>query len=358
MNILKISFQNMAKKYLLYLTLIIFPLIGAQCIQIKKGPTGLDGGVFRSVNSGQEWQQKVVIPTAAGLRNFASANVIFLTQDPSDRFAIYAGTAESGMLYTYDGGESWRQPKEIASGKVNAVVVDPKNKCNIYAAAQNRVLKSSDCNRTFVEIYRSTAEITTIAVDHYNSSILYIGTSDGIILKSLDTGASWSALRNFGGRIIDIVVNPKDSRMLYAAVFRKGVWKTIDGGGSWNDVSESIKKIRSGTEIKRLVISNSDPNILILASKYNLLRSKDGGANWEELTLPDKPGTIEVYALAIDSKDANNLYYSSAKSFYRSRNAGASWSTSKLPTARAASFLLIDALEPSVIYMGAMKLEK
>lgn len=349
----------MRQKHFVFLALLALPLLGQQCIRFGGGSSGTDGGVYKSVNNGGEWKQKSAIPTVTGSpRTFGSANIVMLAQDPADRLALYAGTRESGMLYTYDGGETWRQPKDLVQGAVNAVAVDPKDKCTVYVATANRVLKTTDCSRSYAESYRDATAISAFAADYFNTGHLYLGTEKGAVLKSADGGRTWGLLQDLKGKIIDIVINPKDSRIVYVAVSRRGVWKSTDAGRSWQDLTGGFKKLAGSTDIKRLVVSGANAEIVVMASKYGLIRSKDGGASWEPLTLLTKPGSIEIDSLALDPKSANRLYYGTTSTFYKSEDGGATWSTKKLPTSRAATALLVDAGDSNVIYLGALKIAK
>ncbi len=68
------------------------------------GTASNDGGFYRSA-SGDNWQQKTLIPTTTGKpRTFAGLNVLSMAMDPSDPKAIYLGTLENGLFYTYDSG--------------------------------------------------------------------------------------------------------------------------------------------------------------------------------------------------------------------------------------------------------------
>lgn len=350
----------MRHKYFLFLALFALPLLGQQCIRLSgTGTGGTDGGVYKTINGGIDWKQKSAIPTVSGSpRTFGSANVLTFAQDPQDHLALYAGTRENGMLYTYDGGETWRQPKELSQGVTEAVAVDPKDKCTVYATLGNRVLKSTDCNRSYTESYRDASAITALVADRYNSGFLYLGTEKGAVLKSVDGGRTWGLLRDFKGRIVDIAINPKDTRVLYVAALRRGVWKSVDGGRSFEDLTEGFKKLSGTLDMSHLAISLSSPETLVLASRYGLVRTKNSGASWEPLTLLTKTGSVDIHSLALDPKNPNRLYYAVASTLYKSEDGGATWSTRKLPTGRAAAALFADESDPAVLYMGALRIAK
>lgn len=344
------------KKYFIFLILIVLPFFGAGCLQFNSSQSANNGGFFKSVNAGNDWLQKSNLLSVGAPRSFASADVISIVQDPSDRLALYAGTAQNGLLYSYDAGESWQQARYIATGRVSAVAVDPQEKCRIYAGASSRILKSDDCNRSFSEIFRGESEITSLIINPSASNIIYAGTATGFLLKSVDAGKTWTPLKNFNGRIVDVVLDPKENNTLYAAVLRRGVWKSENAGQDWLDLSKGFKSLSGALEMKKLVISRVSSQTLILASKYGLIRTSDGGDVWEPIKLLTPAGKFDIYSLAIDPKNNDKIYYSTASLFYKTQNGGATWETKKPPSSRAATALLVDAADSNVILVGVTKL--
>ena len=350
----------MSRALKFFSVLSLLALTGAQCISFGKGGAqGAGGGIFKSVDRGQNWQQSVAIPTPAGVANFGGASVTILAVDPQDNLAIYVGTRESGMFYSYDGGESWRQPKAIKSGFVASVSVDPKNKCIIYVATGNRILKSVDCNRTFDPVYNEPAEtfVTAIAVSSFNSSLIFAGNAKGALVKSTDGGNSWANQGNLKGKIIDIVLDSRNSSVMYAAVSGKGVWKSDNGGQTFVSLLEAMKKIKDAHDARRLVADKSTVNALVLATRNKIIRTTDGGATWTALPIIS-PETIEILAVAVNPKNSKEIYYGTATTFYRSIDGGQKWSTEKLPTKRQASALLVDPEAPDTIYLGVLEVKK
>lgn len=354
------------KRVLLKLILLVAALTftGAQCISFSGGgtPAGSQGGIFKSVNKGEKWQQKAVVPTAAGVGNFGGANTTTFAVDPQDHLAIYAGTRENGMLYSFDGAESWRkvEDKDLATGFVAAIAVDPRDKCTIYAAAGNRILKSTDCNRTFEPIYNEGAPMTymsALTAHPVSSLILFAGTSKGAIMKSTDGGNTWSIQANLRGRIIDLIVDVHALSTVYASIEGRGVWKSTDEGRSFKDMSEGMKQIKDAKDVRRLVLDRATPGALVLASKNKVSRSTDGAATWTALPILS-PETVEIFSLAVNPKSSRELYYGTATTFYRSADGGANWSADKLPSNRQSSTLLVDPENPSIIYLGVLEIKK
>ena len=63
-----------------------------------------DGGVYKSVNQGETFEQKTYISEKASISN---ANILSMEIDPSDSQILYVGTSNSGLYRSTDGGEKW-----------------------------------------------------------------------------------------------------------------------------------------------------------------------------------------------------------------------------------------------------------
>lgn len=350
----------MKKKYLTIFILSGLILTGAGCIQFGGKGGAADGGVFKSSDKAESWQQKVAL-AAVKPSSIANVNVATMVFDPQDPKTIYLGTAENGLFYTTDGADSWFQVGAFSSGLINVVAPDAKDKCNVYVAVGNKIFKTTDCLRTWQNIYvdsRPDQIVTSVAVDFYNSSIIYAGLSGGEFLKSNDAGTSWTALKRFENRIAKILLAPEDSRIIYVATQDQGIWKSTDSGINWSSLNEGLNQFGGAFEFKNLVVDVSQKDSLILASKYGLLKTRDGGKTWQAINLLTPPGSVEIYSLAVNPQNGNEIYYGTSSTFYKSVNGGEKWITRKMPTTRAAAYLLVDFKNPNIIYLGTKKIKK
>ncbi len=341
------------KKKLVILFLLVFILGG--CTLSFGSSKKPNAGVFKSFDKGGDWQMMRSLVLPGGRGDIVTVNVLELKFDPQDNNAIYMISEENGLFYTYDGGENWVQPSQINSGRVNDLAVDPNDKCTIYIGFSNRVLKSTDCNRSWQEIYIDTRpqSITAVAVDSDNSSFVYFGNAAGEIIKSVNGGASWSTIKRFGGAVSKIVADPKRGGVFYAATAKNGYYKTTDGGASWVSLEEGLKKFSGYNEFYDLIINTDNTDNLWLVCRYGILKSLDGGASWEALNLITPPLSTRVLAFAVSPVNPQELYYATQSTFYKSTNGGGDWVTKRLPTAAAAGYLLVDPINPSIIYLGA-----
>jgi photosystem II stability/assembly factor-like uncharacterized protein len=336
----------------------------------KIGPS--NGGVFVSSDGGDTWRHMPYIPTiTAQPGSINNVEINKMIADPSDSGAIYLATLEDGLYYTYNVGRGWNKADSLPGDvKINDLVVDANDKCTIFAAIDNSLYKSIDCKRNFSETYydnNSEVSVLSVAIDHYNSDVVYIGTSRGDVLRSLDGGESWRTIQRLDSKILKILVNPRDSRSVFVATDKNGVFRFNSSGGAtvkeleeyrnkfddinWIDYRDELEQFKLGGNFRSLVYSKSDDSLL-LATGESILRSFDDGRSWDKLDLLTPEDDSSINALTVNEKDGREIFYVTDTSFYRTRNGGDTWSVKSLSTIRPASAVLADFNNPDIIYIG------
>jgi photosystem II stability/assembly factor-like uncharacterized protein len=342
--------------------LLAVVLFGQGCFGGSSSSTAPDGGIYRTKTLGQEWKQLKVLSLGAQTKSLAELGTVTLAIDPQDPLAVYVGTVENGLLFSLDGGESFQLAKGLSTGRVNAVAIDPKDKCAVYAAKANQIHKTTNCSRDWNQVYfdsRTDISFTAIAVDHYNPMILFGGTSDGDLFRSEDAGSSWRRVHRVDGvRIQSLVIDPRDSRTLFAATDGQGLLKTTDGGQTWTKILDPFKEWDYARRPKAVVIDPTTAGVVYTISKYGVIRSDDGGATWRPLTLPTPAGAVEIKAMAIHPKNSKVIVYATDTSIVFSADAGATWTPKKLPTKRGVSSLLFDRAETPGLFLGVAPVKK
>ena len=334
-------------------------LLGQGCLSSSSSTAaGPDGGVFRSTDL-MEWKQLKTFNSGDKIGSIADVGTVSVATDPSDTSAIYLGTMVNGLLYTLDGGVTWQGVKQLNlnTGRVLSVAVDPKDKCTVYATRANQVLKTQTCLRDWAQVYfdpRTDKAFTAIAVDHYNSQVVYAATSDGDILRSEDGGTSWrSVYRVDGVQINGLVIDPKDSRVILAATAGSGIAKSSDGGSSWTLIYKPLQEFDGARRVTKVYADPNETGRFYAISKYGIVRSDDSGETWTALQLPTPPGSIEIKAMAIHPTDSNKLVYATATSIVSSEDGGQTWTPKKLPTKRGVSFLTYTNDAQPALLLGA-----
>lgn len=336
-------------------------LTGAGCFGIGASKSAInektDGGVFKTTDAGVHWSQVVALPTSQGVASISGTNILAMKMDPEDNQVLYLGMRESGMAYSYDAGASWQRPKSdaVRDGMIGDVAVDPKHVCTLYAIQGQRLEKSTDCLRSFnAQTYvesRPDVGLARIAVDWYNDSVLWLGLTNGDLLKSDDAGNTWRKLTQAGASIQEILVNKKDSRIVLVATAGAGFYKTTDAGATWTHSADELNNFPNSTRVFSLS-EMKDSAVVLAATAYGLLRSKDFGSTWEGLTLITAPGQVLIETVGVDPNNADHIYYAAGQTFYSSADAGVTWKTSNLLTTRLPKTLLVDPVNPAIVYIG------
>jgi len=349
--------KNLFFRFCLPLCAIV--LVGQGCFG-GDAVAGPDGGVWKTSDRAETWEQKRALVTGPRVTaDAALLSVLDMEFDPQDRNAIYLGTAEQGIVMSLDGGDSWKRVASLGQQVVRAVSIDPKDKCTVYAASQNKIFKTDNCTRDWKQIFfdpRTDKTITDVTVDWFNSLIVYAGTSEGDILKSQDGGATWRVVRRVDGTpISSIVISPHDSRLVYVGTMGNGVWKTLDAGNSWIEIRKQFgDDLRDARRVTQLVLDPKNANRLyIVAQKVGIIRSDDQGENWTALNLPAPAGSFTINALALDPRNPNTMVFTGPTTFTLSGDGGGTWTARKLPTTSAGAKLLIDP-QDGTIYLGTV----
>lgn len=357
----------MRKKFaLLCLVLGAMVLAGAGCGNpfdiTGKGNVGkVEGGIYKSVDKGENWKSTSQFWTLGAAKAFNQASIVNLALDPQDHNAVYAASAEGGIFYSYSAGNGWFQPPQILAGNVRSVAVDPRNKCTIYAVIGNTVVRSDDCSREFNAIYQETRPqvyVTTIVVDPAFSNVLYLGNSAGDVNRSIDRGRSWSAVKRFENAIGKIIVNPLSPNILYVSTAERGLYRSPNAGLEWQDLNTDLKQYGGAFVFHDLALMDARSETLLLASQYGLIKSGDAGASWKALDLLTPPNGADIKVLAVSPVNPNEIFYATQSTFYKSSDGGKQWVTKKLPSSREPASLIIDPKDPKVFYLGFAPLKK
>ncbi len=341
---------------LLAAPLALLVLLGQGCGGGAKKATGPDGGVFKTSDGGDTWRQLQIINVGAKRASIADMGIVTLVVDPQDPKAVYAGTVENGVIYSLDGGDSWQPANGLSTGRVNALAIDPKNKCIVYATLSNQIVKTTTCARDWTRVFFDPRSITftALTVDWFNPQVVYAGTSDGDVLRSDNGGESWRSVRRIESvRINQIVVDPRDSRVVYAATNGSGILKTSDGGQNWALIRNELQEFENARRVNLIALDPNTPNRVYTISKYGIVMSDDGGATWKALQLPTPPGSVDMKAMAVHPKDPKRLVYATDKAVIWSIDGGQTWTTKKLPTSRGAAYMSYDGADQPSLYLGA-----
>jgi photosystem II stability/assembly factor-like uncharacterized protein len=171
-----------------------------------------------------------------------------------------------------------------------------------------------------------------------NSQILFAGSANGGLWKSSDAGASWTNMNadhlpSLG--VADIAIDPQNTNNIFLATgdgygypsgngpfwggtYSAGILKSADGGLNWNTTgfnrAQSSKCI-----VQRLLISPSNPQVLLAAASDGLWRTTDGGGLWTKVM------SQHFFDMEFNTSTDTIIYASALHSVYKSTDRGLSW---------------------------------
>ncbi|TLP79172.1 WD40/YVTN/BNR-like repeat-containing protein [Maribacter sp. ACAM166] len=239
--------------------------------------TGSDGlrsnvisgkGVYKSIDAGKTWSH-------IGLEKIGQIGAVEI--DPTNSNIVWVaaiGNAfkpneERGIYKTIDGGITWEKVLFV-SNKTGFADLEllPGNPNVVYAAAWK-------------------AQRTPWTIDSGGEN------KEGGIYKSVNGGKDWIKLedglpKGLIGKI-DLAVSATDSSILYAVIEAPGkeggVYKSVDQGKSFTQTSSKKGLVNRPFYYTNIEVDPTNPDI-VFSNANPLLKSKDGGKNWELMSVP------------------------------------------------------------------------
>lgn len=183
------------------------------------------------------------------------------------------------------------------------------------------------------------AEVHVFALDPWNPSGIFCGTSRGNFYGSRDGGTSWEPLRTgpaFPGYVATgLVADQKVPGRLYATLagqYGGGLAVVSDDrGAGW----KVLARFRDTVATRALAVVPGEPALLAIGGDDGVRLSHDGGATWAR-SGGDTPGLVQVESLAFDPSDPRVLYAGTWRQAFRTKDGGATW-------ARIAEGMVLDA---------------
>lgn len=332
-------------------------------------------GIYRSDSAGEVFQKVQGIP-------FAARRTRILKQDPNNPNVVYAGTTQ-GLWKTTDAGKSWRQVTN-SSIVVNDLFVDPRNSSRLLLATdRGGVMASDNGGLTLVSSnYGYTHRyVTSILVDVKDPSALFVGIANdrewGGVFSFRDGGSWEQRSAGLGGRDVFALAQaangtlfagtnrgifilrphagmwqPMGNRTLeksaaapprtrnnnfadppsathslmnakindlnvtsdrWLAATSEGLFSSVDNGKTWN----------GGPVLGRtdFVAVRRAANLLVVASRAEVLISLDDGTNWQVARFISELKGIRGLAIA----PGGDIIVASREGAFRSPDSGATW---------------------------------
>lgn len=342
------------------------PHRGGRCVAVAGHPKDTDtfyfgacaGGVWRSSNAGETWQN-----ISDG--HFGSASIGSISVSQSNPDVMYVGTGEGcvradstwgdGIYRSRDAGENWTRIGLLESGHIPSVAIDPSDPLRIYAAAlghvfhpgaQRGVYRSVNGGDDWQQVLGREAGLgaADVVIDPFDSGRLFASlwnlqrkpwsvSSGGTgcdLYTSPDGGESWSSMDGHAGwpfglkGRIGISCSAARPGLVWAMVECEttGLYRSLDNGDSWELVNKN-SSITSRPWYYMHVVADPLLSDRVYIMNVFLQRSDDGGRSFSPVSMPHN----DHHALWINPDCPERMISGNDGGACVSLNSGKSWSS-------------------------------
>jgi photosystem II stability/assembly factor-like uncharacterized protein len=329
-------------------------------------PSGVQSvGIFKSTDGGATWAA-INEGLSDPFIGVTPLDVAALAIDPSHPGTIVAGTIDSEIFRSTDGGLSW-QPETFGGFNVSLQVLglqfDPSNSATVYTASSEGLLKSGDNGVSWV-VYGTTVPLFALAIDPSSPQTLYAGNAAGLgMLKSTDGGAHWlfantglPVLQDAAGKysplVVALSVDPGNTSTVYAGTYGSGLFESANRAGSWAASSSGIRN----TYVSALALApeNGQSSTLYAGTLGGgVFQSSDGAQSWTAANAGLDASIVG--ALVLDPAAPDTLYAGTSDGVAKSGDGGQSWQAinAGFPVS-AVSALVLAPGSPGTLFAGTL----
>jgi photosystem II stability/assembly factor-like uncharacterized protein len=255
---------------------------------------------------------------------------------------LFSAKSKAKSLKSKASTITWNQrgPANVG-GRTRGLIIDPEDASHntwFAGAATGGIWKTTDGGQSWTCLTDAlpNLSVNTLAMAKSNPQIIYAGTGESFpggtflqgsgVFKSSDKGSTWTQLTATADNedfvyVNRLVVSPTDPNIVVVAT-ESGIMKTIDGGDIWNKVYSSSYGIED---------LDADPtnfnNLYGTEHAKGVVKSTDGGDNWTKSNDGLEQGLR--YEIAISPVNTAKIYLSVNTSetpvAYRSVDNGNTW---------------------------------
>lgn len=284
-----------------------------------------------------------------------------LAIDPKDPDRIFLGTSAGNLYLSTDKGASWSRfarPGNSAEMVLDHIVIDPADPRNIFVAAWNAQLPSSDG-----ELYRSKdggksweivpdlhgKSLRALSIAASDPKVLVVGALDGIY-RSRNGGHDWERISPENHAEIknveSVAIDPVNPEVIYAGTWHLP-WKTEDGGKTWHNIK---KGVIDDSDVFSIVIDPSQPANLFISACSGIYRSESAGEMFRKIQgIPYSARRTRM--LQMDPTDHNVVYAGTTEGLWKTTDAGVTWKRMTGPNI-VINDVLIDPRSPARILLA------
>lgn len=212
----------------------------AQTYDERDGRPGIlaatNAGLYRTYDPAQGWEK---LTYGSGMDPRTTC-ISVVEQNPK---TIYVGTANSGLLVSRDGGETWQQVRGVPTqAPISSVEQDPKRSAYVYAGTKQSLYVSHDGGERWMRRGGNLpyGDYASILINPNNPDEIIVGNAwenGGGVYRSTDAGISWNRIdpRDPGlpsQRVWALAFTTGDQNKIYVGSHSAGIYVAERNGAA------------------------------------------------------------------------------------------------------------------------------
>lgn len=275
-------------------------------------------GIYMTTDGGITWQRKAIrqdlgeVRSSTKLIGYAPSTINEKAKFARRWYAAFgeykalgngkAMTADDGLLYSDDGGETWNEicklPEANFGGQIRGLKVHPRNADRVFIYGEKGLFVFDEATKNTGNWSRLSGVNGLPEGDIYgrlyisqDGNTLIVAVSGKGIYKSVDDGKTWATLYDWG-LVNYCYVNERFPDVIYAVPIMKSHEQILisrNGGSTWESpasvnyrpgYNDSFWNTRICGEFTCIIPDPRNPDKVFAHTNSKNFRSDDGGRNW------------------------------------------------------------------------------